>query len=62
MNYFLVVHYVMIMLMIMIFWVVKCSFIKDVVGLSVVLLSTKIKWKFKINVGVLNFFNQIIGV
>jgi hypothetical protein len=36
-KYF-VVHYVIVMLMIMIFLVVKCSSIKDVVGLNVVFI------------------------
>jgi hypothetical protein len=36
-KYF-VVHYVIVMLMIMIFLVVKCSSIKDAVGLNVVFI------------------------
>jgi hypothetical protein len=36
-NKCLIIHYVIIMLMIMIFKVVKCSLIEIVIGLSVVL-------------------------
>ncbi len=68
---YLVVHYVITMLMIMFFSVVKCSSNKDVVGLSVVfIIPQKKKWKFKIDEkwysaikqGVLNNIYKIIGV